>query len=263
MIKKWLIAITSIFAFSPQDANAQQAMQSTDLDLDTVPRREWLSIKTNLLFDVAWMPGYNRWCPIPNIGVEYYPQQGHFTYGASVDFPWWKHDESHKFFEIRNYQLESRYYLHSGDIEQRQAGKGAAYRGIFLQGYVHANLFEIGFNADKGWKGEGFGLGLGAGYVMPVSRKGHWRLEFALQVGWYTCRYDPFQYENLINPNYHDGLYYYQWTGAASDFKKSQHRFNWIGPTRIGITLSYDLLYRSRQKHGISFRPNEERRVEP
>lgn len=226
-----------------------------------IPQREMLSVKTNLLFDVAWMPGYNRWCPIPNVAIEYYPKHGHFTYGASLDFPWWHHYGSHKFFEIRNYQLESRYYLRSGDTEQNPAGTGAAYRGFYLQGYVHANVFEIGFNADKGWKGEGFGLGLGAGYVMPISRSGHWRLEFALQAGWYTCRYDPFQYENLINPNYHDGLYYYSWTGEASDFEKRQHKFNWFGPTRIGITLSYDLLYRRQQKRGVGFHSMEERRV--
>ena len=40
-------------------------------------RRELLSIKTNLLFDLAYMPGYNRFCPIPNIAIEYYPIHGH------------------------------------------------------------------------------------------------------------------------------------------------------------------------------------------
>ncbi len=36
-----------------------------------LPRREILSVKSNLLFDVAYVPGYNRWCPIPNVAVEY------------------------------------------------------------------------------------------------------------------------------------------------------------------------------------------------
>ena len=43
---------------------------------------------TNLLLDVAYMLGYNRWCPIPNLAIEYYPKKGHFTYGALFDFPW-------------------------------------------------------------------------------------------------------------------------------------------------------------------------------
>ena len=229
---------------------------------ETVHRREWLSIKTNLLFYGAYIPGgYDRWCPIPNVAVEYYPLHGHFTFGASFDCPWWKDYSRSKFFEVRNYQLDARYYLRSGSIEKNPPGHGAAFRGFYLQGYVHGGLFEIGFNRDKGWKGEGFGAGLGIGYVMPISRKGHWRLEFGLQAGWFTCKYDPFQYENLINPDYHDGLYYYKWTGRSSDFKKRQHRFNWFGPTRIGITLSYDLLYRRQQKRGISLYSTEGRRV--
>ena len=46
---------------------------------------EFMSIKTNVLFDFAYMPGYDRFCPIPNVALEYYPKHGHFTYGASFD----------------------------------------------------------------------------------------------------------------------------------------------------------------------------------
>mgnify|MGYP002623094644 CR=1 FL=1 len=212
------------------------------------PRREWLSVKTNLLFYGIYMPGYNRYCPIPNVAVEYYPRHGHFTFGASFDFPWWVSYKRSKFFEIRNYQVETRYYLQSGSIEKRKPGEGAAFKGLYVQGYAHCGVFEIGFNKNKGWKGEGGGLGLGLGYVMPLSRRGHWRLEGGLQVGWFTCRYDPFQYENLVNPNYHDGRYYYKWDKEASLFKKRQYRYNWLGPTRVGLTLTYDLLYRKERR---------------
>ena len=224
---------------------------------DCTPRREFLSVKTNLLFYGVWMPNYNRWCPIPNIGVEYYPKRGHFTFGASLDFPWWRHKAEHKYFQIRNYQLETRYYLKDGANGANRANRGGAFRGFYLLGYVHAGLFEIGFNKDTGWKGEGIGAGIGVGYVTPISKNGHWRLDFGLQVGWLTCRYDPYQYENLINLDYHDDLYYYRWTGKASDFKERQYRFNWLGPTRVGITLSYDLLYRRQNKKGVSFKAYE------
>lgn len=232
-----------------------------DDESERTPRREFLSIKTNLLFYGVWMPNYNRWCPIPNIGIEYYPKRGHFTFGASLDFPWWRHWTQHKFFEIRNYQLEARYYLNDGSDKTNETygakRRGGAFRGLYLLGYAHAGIFEIAFNKDKGWKGEGFGAGVGIGYMMPISKNGHWRLDFGLQVGWMTCLYDPFQYENLINLNYHDDLYYYRWTGKASDFKKRQYRFNWLGPTRVGITLTYDLLYRRQSKKGVSFKAYE------
>ena len=218
-----------------------------------LPRREFLSVKTNLLFDGAYMPGYNRWCPIPNVAIEYYPKKGHFTFGASIDFPWWQDYDAHKFFQVRNYQLETRYYLRSGDLASNPPGEGAAFRGFYFQAYVHTGLFGICFDADRGWEGEGLGGGVGAGYVLPLSKKGHWRLEFGLQLGYFRCKYDPYQYENPVDPSFRDNLYYYKWTLAPDLFKKRQYRYNWVGPTRIGITLTYDLLYRRIQKKGISF----------
>jgi len=223
-----------------------------------VPRREILSVKTNMLLYGFYLPGgYDRWCPIPNIAVEYYPLHGHFTYGASLDFPWYQSYNKFKFFEVRNYQLEARYYFRSGDVNLRAPGEGAAFRGWYLQGYANIGLFNICFDKDTGYEGEYLGAGVGAGYVLPITRKGHWRLEFSLQAGFVYGKHDPYQFENLVNLDYHDKLYYYRWSGKASDFKLRQYRFSWIGPTRVGITLSYDLLYLRWKKKGVSFRNYE------
>ena len=225
-----------------------------------MPRRELLAVKTNLLFYGVYMPGYNRWCPIPNIALEYYPKRGHFTYGASFDMPWWQDYDAHKYFQLRNYQVESRYYFKTQKSQEPQKSQESyepAYRGFYLQGYVHGGVFGICFDADRGWVGEGIGGGIGGGYVMPLSRNGHWRLELGLQAGFFRCKYDPYQYENPIDPGYHDNLYYYKWTLESDLFKKRQYRWNWIGPTRVGVTLSYDLLYRRQQKCGVSFRDYE------
>lgn len=213
--------------------------------VERYPRRELLSVKTNLLFYGVYMPsGYDKWCPIPNVAVEWYPLRGHFTYGASFDCPWWQNYWGHKYFQVRNYQIESRYYFRRGDIELRPEGQGAAFEGLYLQAYGHVMLFGICFDADRGWEGEGLGGGLGVGYVLPLSKKGHWRMEFQLQAGVIYGGYDPYQYENPVNPAYRDHLYYYKWTEKPSLFKERQYRFTWIGPTRVGITLSYDLFYR-------------------
>ena len=222
-----------------------------------VPRRELLSVKSNLLFDFAYMPGYDRWCPIPNVAIEYYPLHGHFTVGASFDCPWWQHYWDHKFFQIRNYQVEGRYYFRSGDIRKNPPGQGAAFRGLYLQAYAHMGLFGICFDANHGWEGEGAGAGLGVGYVLPLGKRGHWRLEFGLQAGYFRCKYDPYQFENPVDPNYIDHLYYYKWTLSPDLFKRRQYRFSWFGPTRVGITLTYDLLYRRQAKRGISFKAHE------
>lgn len=211
-------------------------------------RRELMSVKTNLLFDLAYMPGYNRFCPIPNVAIEYYPLRGHFTYGASFDTPWWKHYSKHKYFQLRNYQVHTRYYLRRGDIEERKPGKGAAFKGFFFSAYAHAYLYNICFSEKRGWEGEGWGAGMGVGYVMPIDRKEHWRLEFGLQLGYLNTLYDPYQWRCPVDPDTDANRYYYKWYGNAKDFKKRQHSYSWIGPTRVEITLSYDLIYRHKER---------------
>ena len=188
---------------------AFKAVEDTVYEDYRIPRREFLSVKTNLLFYGVYVPfGYDRYCPIPNVAIEYYPMHGHFTLGASLDFPWWVDYKRHKFFEVRNLQIEGRYYFRSGDISKNPPGKGAAFRGFYVQAYGHVGVFEIGLHVDRGYKGEGFGGGIGAGYVMPISKKGHWRLEFAAQFGYLYVMHDPFQFE-YRGIELHDNLYYY------------------------------------------------------
>ena len=242
---------------TPEEPEDTPQLSTVNYQLSTikVPRREIMAVKTNMLLYGVYMPsGYDKWCPIPNVAVEFFPLHGHFTYGASLDFPWWRNYWGHKYFEVRNYQLEARYYFRSGDVRLREPGEGIAFRGWYLQGYAHAALFCICFDKDRGWKGEALGAGLGAGYVLPLGKKSHWRLEFSLQAGFMYGGYDPFQFENPVNPNYRDHLYYYKWTGKPADFRRRQYRFTWLGPTRVGITLGYDLLYLRWKKKGVSFK---------
>lgn len=233
---------------------------------EIIPRLKLLSVKTNLLLDFAYMPGYDRWCPIPNVAVEYYPKKGHFTYGGSFDMPWWQHYHEYKFFQARNYQLEGRYYLKAAPSISNSTSVSLfnkkAYTGLYLQAYTHATIFGICFDANRGWVGEGIGAGVGAGYVMPLNKRGNWKLELGIQLGFFRCKYDPYQYENTVNPAYHDDLYYYKWSQKPEYFKKRQYRWNWIGPTRLGVTLSYDLLYRRVQKKGVSLISTERRAYE-
>lgn len=234
-----------------------------------IPRRELLSLKTNLLFDFAYMPfGYNDFCPIPNVAIEYYPLHGHFTYGAMFDCPWWSGSiNDHKYFQVRNYTLETRYYFRSGDVRKRPAGKGAAFRGAYISAYAHAFLYAIGWKDNNdfdvpgsldghGWEGEGAGAGMGLGYVMPLSRNQNWRLELSAQFGFFRTKYDPYIYGCPVE-NVKDGLYYYDYRGDADLFKEREYRFSWFGPTRVSLNLSYDLLYRRNNRRGVSFRNRE------
>ena len=78
-----------------------------------------------------------------------------------------------------------------------------------------------------------------------------------MQLGYLETKYDPYQWRCPIDPDKDKEQYYYKWYGDAKDFKKRQHRYTWLGPTRIEITLSYDLLYRNNYKRGASFRNRE------
>ena len=254
--------------------NISDTLKSPDTQTipDTLCRQAVLAVKTNLLFYGVYMPGYDRWCPLPNVAMEIYPKKGHFTFGASFDCPWWRDYDAHKYFQVRQYQVESRFYLR-GAHEPYNSSKASKpskpskpsktskphepYTGFYLQAYLNAGLFGICFDADRGWVGEGVGGGLGLGYVLPLARNGRWKMEFNLQAGYFRCKYDPYQYENPVDPTYHDDLYYYKWTLSPSLFKKRQYRWNWIGPTRIGITLSYNLLYKRIQKKGVSLKAYE------
>lgn len=224
---------------------------------DRLSRREFMSVKSNLLFDFAYVPGYDKFCPIPNVAVEFYPKHGHFTYGASFDCPWWQDYWGQKFFQIRNYQVHSRYYFRSGDVDKRGYGNGAAFKGAYVSAYAHAGLYSICFAPKRAWEGEGAGAGLGVGYVLPLGKKEHWRLEFGAQGGYFRSKYDPYQWECPVNPTEQTHLYYYKWTGKPELFKRRQYRYSWLGPTRVEVTLSYDILYRKRDKKGVSFRSTE------
>jgi len=202
-------------------------------------RQPMLAVKTNLLYYGAYIPNYG-FAPIPNLALEYLPRHGKWTVGASLDMPWYRNYSNHKFMQIRNWQLEGRRYF---------GGHDAQYWGWYAQAYVHTGVFGIGFNKQQGWEGESGGLGIGGGYVLPISKDRHWKLEFNLQAGYMRSQYDPYVYGHPTNGE-EDGLYYYKWKYDPDLFKERQYRHTWIGPTGIGVTLSYDLLYHDT-KHKI------------
>lgn len=251
--KSLLLMVTCILAITAdaQEVNTDSINFLDSLMVDTVAeprieRRHVLALRTNMLYDLFYMPGY-YWAPTPNIQLEYYPKKGHITASFSFTCPYWLYWNKYQFWQIRDYMLEGRYYF---------KGKGE-FRGWYASLYAHANKYGIGLSKTKGWEGSGFGAGIMGGYVMNISKNRRWRLEFSLGVGYYFSKYDPYVYGNPKNGK-EDGLYYYNYTGKKTDFKERNHRLNWIGPTNFGISLIYDLLYKRVQKRGVSFNRTEE-----
>lgn len=193
-----------------------------------VPREPMLSVKTNLLYDAFFIPelGYS---PILNIEAEYYIRNSRYTIVGEYDFPWWSDDPQHHYFQALNWTLEARRYFK----------KDAIRHGHYLSVYGQYNYWDFSFDAKRAWQGEGFGGGIGYGYVMRLGKESRWKLEFMIKAGFYTAKYDPY---DAGDP--YKGKYYYEWNDKPEKFVRRNYRFNWFGPTSVGITLSYDLLYR-------------------
>ena len=207
-----------------------------DNDNDDDNRRHLIAVRTNLMHDFFYMPQFG-FASSPNIQLEYYPLDGHYTYNVAMTWGTHRHWDTHEFFQVRDFQFELRRYFH-GDGD---------FTGLYLGAYAHGNKYGIGLDEKKGWEGEGGGAGLSLGYVVPLNKKGNFRLEFMASAGFYMTYYDPYVYGNPITGTI-DGDYYYNYLGSASDFKRRNHRFTWLGPTNLGIQLTYDIIYRKRQK---------------
>ena len=202
-------------------------------------RQRMLAVRTNLLHDFLVMPKIG-WVPSANLQLEYFPSDGHFTYNMGFSFSNHRHWKDKQFFQVRQLQLELRRYF-KGD---------AQFVGPFLYATAEGTIYGIGLTKGKGNEGEGGGAGIGAGYSLPLNRKGSLRLEFTADLGFFITRYDPYVYGNPLTGNSVDDKYYYDYTGHPSQFKKRNHRFTWMGPTNVGIHITYDILYRKKTKGG-------------
>ena len=179
-----------------------------------------LNVRTNLLYDLG---------TVANIGVEYYFRNHHWSLAGHYTFPWWRNDQNHYYMQLLDLNLEARYYF---------SGK-KPHAGHYLSAYTHANLYDFSFDAERAWQGEGWGVGLGYGYVWQPWRNKNWKLEAFVRFGYYHSFYDPYHAGDPFN-----GKYYYDWDGPIEDFMRRNHRLRWVGPTGVGVTLSYDLFSR-------------------
>ena len=74
-------------------------------------------------------------------------------------------------------------------------------------------------------------------------------MEVSASLGVFYTRYDPYVYGNP-NTGIEDNLYYYDYQGAVSKFKKRNHQLVWFGPTNAGLHITYDIIYRKHRKEG-------------
>lgn len=198
---------------------------------EPVRKRPFIAVKTNLAYD-AFFTKDMSWAPIYNIEAELYlTENGRWTILGEYEFPWHSIPSRHQYLQILNLQFEGRRYFK----------KDSHHTGHYLSAYAGINLYDICFDrrGGHGYQGEGFGGGLGYGYVLPLGKKPNtrWKLEFFVKGGLYMTFYDAYDAGSPFA-----GKYYYDWIEDPNLFIKRNNIFRWLGPTGGGISISYDLI---------------------
>lgn len=209
------------------------AVMDAAMDLLKPDRRPFMGISTNLLYDATYVPGYG-FTSIPSGSLEFYPAAWkHFSVGANVEWPMWRHPDTHRYLQIQNIGVWTRRYFKERDPHAH---------GLYLS--AGANLFRygIGFNAEKGWEGEGLGGSVGVGYKRMIGRS-RWWWDAGIDLGVYWSRYDPYVYGNDAT-----NWYYYDYDGDPAAFQERRKRFVWVGPTRVYFSIGYDLTVKRKRK---------------
>ena len=210
----------------------QQTLQVPQLITETTKLpsiRPVIGVSTNLLYDLTYIPHYGL-TSIPSFSLEYYPSRGHYTVGADVEWPMWRHYEDHRFMQVNNLTFWVRRYFRATD---------GRFRGGYLFASANAARYGIGWEA-KGWEGEGLGASLGAGWKFLLGRRLF--LDMGAAVGGFYSAYDPYVYGFDAT-----GRYYYDFAGDESQFTPRRKRLMWFGPTRVYISLGVDLFNRKKK----------------
>ena len=187
-----------------------------------------IGLSTNIPYDITYIPNYGV-TSIPSVSLEFYPRRGHFTLGADVEWPMWQHPDTHRYMQVNNITLWTRFYFKAAQPR---------FKGAYLLLNANAARYGIGWDA-KGWEGEGLGASLGVGYKFKLGKRMF--LDMGLAAGAFYSGYDPYVWGDDANH-----WYYYDYYGNTADFTKRNHRFFWAGPTRVYINIGVDLFNRKR-----------------
>ena len=151
-----------------------------------------------------------------------------------MEWPMWKHKDTHRYMQINNITLWTRRYFRTRACEED------SYNGFYLLANVNAGRFGIGLNANKGWQGEGLGASLGAGHKWTWGR---FFVDAGLALGYIYIWFDPYVWGDDGT-----GWYYYDYTDNPDDFKKRQPTIHGFIPTRVYVSIGFDLATKDRKK---------------
>ena len=206
----------------PEGPTEPSVPDSPKIKLD---KRPILGIGTNLIYDATYIPNYG-FTSVPSFNVEYYPAgPTHYSFGGNVEWPMWRHRDTHKYMQLQNIGLWARRYF------KPQEGH---FEGLYMSAGANAYRYGIGWDA-KGWEGEGLGASVGIGYKKMIGRS-RWWFDTGIDLGGLVSKYDPYVYGFDAT-----GRYYYDYGGKPEDFQERQHLMLWFGPTRAYFSIGLDI----------------------
>lgn len=195
-MKKLILLLLSIIVFDL--AVAQE-----------IANRHHISLKTNLLYDVAF---------VPNVGIEYYIGSG-WSVGGNCVFAWWKNENKNRFWRIYGLELECRKYLGEGANEKPLSSHHVgAYTQFATYDFELGGRGYIGGNPGNNiFEKANYGIGFEYGYSLPIASR--LNMDFSVGVGYFGGKrweYKP-----------QDG--HYVWQSVSTK--------HWVGPTKAEISL--------------------------
>lgn len=194
---KTSVLLFVLFAFLGK-VSAQEAQDATCLNKKDA---FYMSVKTNMLYDVAL---------IPNLGIEFSLGKN-FSILGNYMYAWWSNSEKHRYWRTYGGDLELRKWFGSKAKQKPLTGHHV---GIYVQGLTYD--FELGgrgYIADE-WN---YGGGVSYGYSAPIAKR--LNIDFSVGLGYIHGKYK--EYLPL------DGHNAWQLTKMR----------NWIGPTKVEVSL--------------------------
>ena len=189
---------------------------------DTLPSQEFpiapfkqpyhFAVKTNILYDGALLP---------NLEAEWLINK-RWSVALEGDVAWWKHDPSHRYYQLAVVSPEVRYWFRTSDL----------WHGMYIGLFAGGGLYDLE-NRKNGYQGEGAMTGLSFGYMWPIGK--HLSLEAGVGAGYMYTRYK--EYEPA------DGHYLYQRTKSL----------NYFGPLRVKFSIGwrFDVLLKTKKNNPV------------
>ena len=135
-----------------------------------VSRKQWMAIKTNVLYDAILMPSLEIECKLSR----------HWSLALEGDVAWWKKTSANQFYQVATVSPEVRYKFKTD----------RPWHGHYLGLFAGFSWYDLG-NKSHRYQGKAGMLGLSYSHMWSLSR--HFSLETGLGAGALITQYEQYK----------------------------------------------------------------------